>query len=150
MLGGLGSESHSACLEVGNLTTFVVVISGFCLSLKQLLYETCLCIWLLSYYDPAVEYLATSRTLPRLIEVVKGSTKEKVSSFVSSSKINLYHPNSKDSYKKVISLIVLLLITILTLLNHSFQIFLYRLLSIEQHFENLFILTIGEQCILCT
>ncbi|GAV87562.1 V-ATPase_H_N domain-containing protein/V-ATPase_H_C domain-containing protein, partial [Cephalotus follicularis] len=44
----------------------------------QLLYETCLCIWLLSYYEPAIEYLATSRTLPRLIEVVKCSTKEKV------------------------------------------------------------------------
>ncbi|KAI5648963.1 hypothetical protein M9H77_34968 [Catharanthus roseus] len=44
----------------------------------QLLYETCLCVWLLSYYEPAVEYLATSRALPRLTEVVKGSTKEKV------------------------------------------------------------------------
>ncbi|KAL9248295.1 hypothetical protein vseg_021634 [Gypsophila vaccaria] len=44
----------------------------------QLLYETCLCIWLLSYYEPAVEYLATSRCLPRLMEVVKSSTKEKV------------------------------------------------------------------------
>ncbi|XP_074321186.1 V-type proton ATPase subunit H [Silene latifolia] len=44
----------------------------------QLLYETCLCIWLLSYYDPAVEYLATSRCLPRLMDVVKSSTKEKV------------------------------------------------------------------------
>ncbi|XXG89402.1 hypothetical protein AAC387_Pa12g1407 [Persea americana] len=44
----------------------------------QLLYETCLSIWLLSYYEPAIEYLATTRTLPRLIEVVKGSTKEKV------------------------------------------------------------------------
>ncbi|PSR98521.1 V-type proton ATPase subunit H like [Actinidia chinensis var. chinensis] len=44
----------------------------------QLLYETCLCVWLLSYYEPAIEYLATSRTLQRLIEVVKGSTKEKV------------------------------------------------------------------------
>ncbi|XP_043722013.1 V-type proton ATPase subunit H-like [Telopea speciosissima] len=44
----------------------------------QLLYETCLCVWLLSFYEPAVEYLATSRTLPRLLEVVKGSTKEKV------------------------------------------------------------------------
>ncbi|KAG5569477.1 hypothetical protein H5410_059243 [Solanum commersonii] len=47
-------------------------------SIQQLLYETCLCIWLLSYYEPAIEYLATSRALPRLIEVVKGSTKEKV------------------------------------------------------------------------
>uniref|UniRef100_A0A2P2KX45 V-type proton ATPase subunit H n=1 Tax=Rhizophora mucronata TaxID=61149 RepID=A0A2P2KX45_RHIMU len=46
----------------------------------QLLYETCLCVWLLSYYEPAIEYLATSRALPRLIEVVKTSTKEKVSS----------------------------------------------------------------------
>ncbi|CAH1443262.1 unnamed protein product [Lactuca virosa] len=44
----------------------------------QLLYETCLCVWLLSYYEPAIEYLATSRALPRLLEVVKGSTKEKV------------------------------------------------------------------------
>lgn len=44
----------------------------------QLLYETCLCVWLLSYYEPAIEYLATSRALPRLIEVVKGSRKEKV------------------------------------------------------------------------
>ncbi|PHU11084.1 V-type proton ATPase subunit H [Capsicum chinense] len=44
----------------------------------QLLYETCLCVWLLSYYEPAIDYLATSRALRRLIEVVKGSTKEKV------------------------------------------------------------------------
>ncbi|KAL5703120.1 hypothetical protein ACHQM5_028253 [Ranunculus cassubicifolius] len=44
----------------------------------QLLYETCLSIWLLSYYEPAVEYLATSRILPQLIEVVKSSIKEKV------------------------------------------------------------------------
>ncbi|KAL6122921.1 hypothetical protein ACLB2K_075445 [Fragaria x ananassa] len=44
----------------------------------QLLYETCLCVWLLSYYEPAIEYLATSRTLPRLIEVIRSSTKEKV------------------------------------------------------------------------
>ncbi|GMG99362.1 hypothetical protein Nepgr_001202 [Nepenthes gracilis] len=44
----------------------------------QLLYETCLCIWLLSYYEPSIEYLATSRCVPRLIEVVKSSTKEKV------------------------------------------------------------------------
>ncbi|CAO2832620.1 unnamed protein product [Amaranthus hypochondriacus] len=44
----------------------------------QLLYETCLCIWLLSYFEPAVEYLATSRCVPRLTEVIKSSTKEKV------------------------------------------------------------------------
>ncbi|KAJ8771308.1 hypothetical protein K2173_026485 [Erythroxylum novogranatense] len=44
----------------------------------QLLYETCLCVWLLSYYEPAIEYLATSRSLPRLVDVVKTSTKEKV------------------------------------------------------------------------
>ncbi|CAK7333647.1 unnamed protein product [Dovyalis caffra] len=44
----------------------------------QLLYETCLCVWLLSYYEPAIEYLATSRSLPRLVDVVKSSTKEKV------------------------------------------------------------------------
>ncbi|XP_051115791.1 SNF2 domain-containing protein CLASSY 3-like, partial [Andrographis paniculata] len=45
---------------------------------SQLLYETCLCVWLLSYYEPAVEFLATSRCWPPLIEVVKGTTKEKV------------------------------------------------------------------------
>ncbi|KAJ6763277.1 V-TYPE PROTON ATPASE SUBUNIT H [Salix purpurea] len=44
----------------------------------QLLYETSLCVWLLSYYEPAIEYLATSRSLPRLVDVVKSSTKEKV------------------------------------------------------------------------
>jgi V-type H+-transporting ATPase subunit H len=44
----------------------------------QLLYETCLCIWLLSFYDAAVDYLSTTRVMPRLVEVVKGSTKEKV------------------------------------------------------------------------
>lgn len=44
----------------------------------QLLYETCLSVWLLSFYEPAVEFLATSRALPRLIDVAKGSTKEKV------------------------------------------------------------------------
>ncbi|OMO96595.1 ATPase, V1 complex, subunit H [Corchorus olitorius] len=44
----------------------------------QLLYETCLCVWLLSYYEPAIEYLATSRALPRLVDVVKSSTKEKM------------------------------------------------------------------------
>lgn len=33
---------------------------------------------LLSYYDAAVDYLATIRVLPRLVEVAKGSTKEKV------------------------------------------------------------------------
>uniref|UniRef100_A0A0D6QWH8 V-type proton ATPase subunit H n=1 Tax=Araucaria cunninghamii TaxID=56994 RepID=A0A0D6QWH8_ARACU len=44
----------------------------------QLLYETCLCIWLLSYCDAAVDALAATRTLARLVEVVKSSTKEKV------------------------------------------------------------------------
>ncbi|KAF3784729.1 putative V-type proton ATPase subunit H [Nymphaea thermarum] len=44
----------------------------------QLLYETCLCVWLLSYYDAAVDFLATTRAVPRLVDVVKSSTKEKV------------------------------------------------------------------------
>ncbi|OWM83593.1 hypothetical protein CDL15_Pgr004022 [Punica granatum] len=44
----------------------------------QLLYETCLCVWLLSYFEPATEYLATSHILLQLIDVVKSSTKEKV------------------------------------------------------------------------
>ncbi|KAG8390705.1 hypothetical protein BUALT_Bualt01G0111300 [Buddleja alternifolia] len=57
----------------------------------QLLYETCLCVWLLSFYEPAIEYLATSRSLPRLIEVVKGSTKEKVVRVVILTLRNLLH-----------------------------------------------------------
>ncbi|KAK6136337.1 hypothetical protein DH2020_029908 [Rehmannia glutinosa] len=57
----------------------------------QLLYETCLCLWLLSYYEPAVENLATSRSLPRLIEVIKGSTKEKVVRVVVLTLRNLLH-----------------------------------------------------------
>ncbi|GAA0149096.1 ATP synthase [Lithospermum erythrorhizon] len=44
----------------------------------QLLYETCFCVWLLSYYEPALDHLSTSKALPQLVEVVKGSTKEKV------------------------------------------------------------------------
>ncbi|KAK4381690.1 V-type proton ATPase subunit H [Sesamum angolense] len=60
----------------------------------QLLYETCLCVWLLSYYEPAIEYLATSRSLPRLIEVVKGSTKEKVVRVVALTLRNLLHKGS--------------------------------------------------------
>ncbi|CAN1271961.1 V-type proton ATPase subunit H [Linum perenne] len=55
----------------------------------QLLYETCLCIWLLSYYEPAIEYLATSRTLPRLVDVVRSSTKEKVVRVVALTFLNL-------------------------------------------------------------
>eukprot|EP00850_Spirogloea_muscicola_P013575 SM000093S24386 [mRNA] locus=s93:12370:15155:+ [translate_table: standard] len=44
----------------------------------QLLYETALCVWLLSFHDAAVNAIANTRILPRLIEVVKTSTKEKV------------------------------------------------------------------------
>lgn len=44
----------------------------------QLLYETILCVWLLTFYDPAVESIAGTRIVPRLVDVSKGSTKEKV------------------------------------------------------------------------
>ncbi|KAL3838507.1 hypothetical protein ACJIZ3_023098 [Penstemon smallii] len=57
----------------------------------QLLYETCLCVWLLSYYEPAYEHLATSRCLRQLVEVVKGSTKEKVVRVVVLTLRNLLH-----------------------------------------------------------
>ncbi|KAL0358748.1 UNVERIFIED_CONTAM: V-type proton ATPase subunit H [Sesamum angustifolium] len=66
-------------------------LDTFTCNLEQLLYETCLCVWLLSYYEPAIEYLATSRSLPRLIEVVKGSTKEKVVRVVILTLRNLLH-----------------------------------------------------------
>jgi V-type H+-transporting ATPase subunit H len=55
----------------------------------QFLYETCLCIWLLSFYDAAVDYLSTTRVMPRLVEVVKSSTKEKVVRVVVMSLRNL-------------------------------------------------------------
>lgn len=63
----------------------------------QLLYETCLCMWLLSYYEPALEYLATSRTLARLTEVVKSSTKEKVVRVVVMTFKNLLHKGNFGS-----------------------------------------------------
>jgi V-type H+-transporting ATPase subunit H len=44
----------------------------------QLLYEATLCLWLLSFHDDAVEAFSRGRVLPRLVEVVKTSTKEKV------------------------------------------------------------------------
>ncbi|MQL69368.1 hypothetical protein Taro_001630, partial [Colocasia esculenta] len=59
-----------------------------------LLYETCLCLWLLSYFDAAVDYLATTRVLPRLVEVVKGSTKEKVVRVVTLTLRNLLSKGS--------------------------------------------------------
>jgi hypothetical protein len=42
------------------------------------LYEATLCIWLLSFHDGAFEAFSTARVVPRLVEVVKSSTKEKV------------------------------------------------------------------------
>ncbi|KAK4262219.1 hypothetical protein QN277_027802 [Acacia crassicarpa] len=70
---------RSSFVQAGGVKLLVPLISPASTQQSiQLLYETCLCIWLLSYYEPAVEYLATSRTLPRLIDVVKSSTKEKV------------------------------------------------------------------------
>ncbi|CAM6042900.1 unnamed protein product [Sphagnum compactum] len=44
----------------------------------QLLYEASLCLWLLSFHEAAIDAFSTSRVVPRLVEVVKTSTKEKV------------------------------------------------------------------------
>jgi hypothetical protein len=41
-------------------------------------YENILCIWLLTYYDPAIEAMNEAQMVPRLAEIVKLSTKEKV------------------------------------------------------------------------
>ncbi|KAL8529238.1 hypothetical protein ACS0TY_006604 [Phlomoides rotata] len=83
VLKGLLKNPSHPCRDipttVNSLATLLkeqVVQSSF----VQLLYETCLCIWHLSFYEPSIEYLASSRSLPRLIEVVKGSTKEKMPS----------------------------------------------------------------------
>ncbi|GAB4829731.1 hypothetical protein Ancab_019385 [Ancistrocladus abbreviatus] len=55
-----------------------LILPAFTQQSIQLRYETCLCVWLLSCYEPAIEHLGTSRSTPRLMEVVKSSTKEKV------------------------------------------------------------------------
>ncbi|KAH7294862.1 hypothetical protein KP509_27G022400 [Ceratopteris richardii] len=44
----------------------------------QLLYEATLCMWLLSFNDDAIDAISTSHALPRLAEVARTSTKEKV------------------------------------------------------------------------
>eukprot|EP00270_Netrium_digitus_P002987 TRINITY_DN1338_c0_g1_i3.p1 TRINITY_DN1338_c0_g1~~TRINITY_DN1338_c0_g1_i3.p1 ORF type:complete len:478 (-),score=155.16 TRINITY_DN1338_c0_g1_i3:309-1694(-) len=44
----------------------------------QMVYETVLCVWLLSFYDPAVAAMKNTRILQRVVEVVKSSSKEKV------------------------------------------------------------------------
>ncbi|EFJ36565.1 hypothetical protein SELMODRAFT_141399 [Selaginella moellendorffii] len=44
----------------------------------QLLYEATLCMWLLSFYSLAVDAIAATRALPRLVEVARTSSKEKV------------------------------------------------------------------------
>ncbi|KAK8660334.1 hypothetical protein V6N13_051262 [Hibiscus sabdariffa] len=72
----LKKPSHPTCDGVKLLIPLITPASTQ--QSNQLLYETCLCVWLLSYYEPAIEYLATSRALPRLVDVVKSSTKEKV------------------------------------------------------------------------
>ncbi|KAH0894648.1 hypothetical protein HID58_057077 [Brassica napus] len=68
----------------------------------QLLYETCLCIWLMSYYEPTIEYLATSRTMLRLTEVVKSSTKEKVVRDLLDA-LNQLEEDLKDKIRKLSS-----------------------------------------------
>eukprot|EP00475_Leptophrys_vorax_P010104 TRINITY_DN16783_c0_g1_i1.p1 TRINITY_DN16783_c0_g1~~TRINITY_DN16783_c0_g1_i1.p1 ORF type:complete len:453 (+),score=36.40 TRINITY_DN16783_c0_g1_i1:112-1470(+) len=44
----------------------------------QLLYESVLCLWLLSFHEPSIEAIRGARVLPRLIEVAKSSAKEKI------------------------------------------------------------------------
>eukprot|EP00249_Psilotum_nudum_P006870 c20124_g1_i2 orf=272-1621(+) len=44
----------------------------------QLLYEATLCMWLLSFFEAAVDAIASTRILPRLLDVLKTTTKEKV------------------------------------------------------------------------
>eukprot|EP00245_Coleochaete_scutata_P005888 TRINITY_DN19861_c0_g1_i1.p1 TRINITY_DN19861_c0_g1~~TRINITY_DN19861_c0_g1_i1.p1 ORF type:complete len:455 (-),score=94.09 TRINITY_DN19861_c0_g1_i1:822-2186(-) len=44
----------------------------------QLLYEAILSVWLLSFYEPAIEAISSGKIVPRLIDVAKSSTKEKV------------------------------------------------------------------------
>lgn len=61
----------------------------------QLLYEATLCMWLLSFYDAAVDAMSSSRTLPRLVDVAKSSTKEKV---VRMAILTIKNLLSKDSF----------------------------------------------------
>ena len=44
----------------------------------QLLYETGLCTWQLSFYPPACAAMASSGVVPGVVDVVRTATKEKV------------------------------------------------------------------------
>ncbi|GAB4837703.1 hypothetical protein Ancab_002556 [Ancistrocladus abbreviatus] len=72
-------------------------------SIQQLRYETCLCVWLLSYYEPAIEHLGTSRSTPRLMEVVKSSTKEKRQQldYIQMSVLHISCPDYEDILENI-------------------------------------------------
>lgn len=61
----------------------------------QLLYETVLCVWLLSFYEPAFEAIAPTRIIARLVDVAKSSSKEKV---VRVSILTLCNLHNKSSF----------------------------------------------------
>ncbi|XP_073017849.1 V-type proton ATPase subunit H-like [Primulina eburnea] len=83
---------RSSFVQIDGVKLFIPLISPASTQQSiQLLYETCLCVCLLSYYEPAIEYLATSKCLPWLIEVSKGSTKEKIVRLVVLILSNLLH-----------------------------------------------------------
>ncbi|CAM6100948.1 unnamed protein product [Calypogeia fissa] len=63
----------------------------------QLLYEATLSVWLLTFYDLAVEALTEAKVVPRLVEVVKASTKEKVARVALMSLKNLVKKGSFGS-----------------------------------------------------
>ncbi|MCO5613019.1 hypothetical protein L7F22_067292 [Adiantum nelumboides] len=61
----------------------------------QLLYEATLCMWLLSFNDAAVDAISATNALPRLIDVARTSSKEKVVRVAILTLINLVN---KDNF----------------------------------------------------
>ncbi|KAF4385981.1 hypothetical protein G4B88_031116 [Cannabis sativa] len=101
----------------------------------QLVYETCFCVWLLSYYEPAIQHLATSKALPRLMDVAKNSTAEKVVRIVILTFENMLPKGIFDS--QMIELDLSELVRSLKLQTWSDEDLLYALNQIEENFNKI-------------
>lgn len=72
-------EVRSLFVKTGGVTSLAELVSPATnQQYIQLLYEATLSVWLLTFYDPAIEALTEAKVVPRLVDVVKASTKEKV------------------------------------------------------------------------
>ncbi|KAF4357402.1 hypothetical protein F8388_017862 [Cannabis sativa] len=101
----------------------------------QLVYETCFCVWLLSYYEPAIQHLATSKALPRLMDVAKNSTAEKVVRIVILTFENMLPKGIFDS--QMIELDLSELVRSLKLQTWSDEDLLYALNQLEENLNKI-------------